>query len=549
MIASLKNVTLSTPLDNSRVNPAYRTILGLAPNQSSDANLLSVKFYQGVKGPPPEFDNAGDARFSDCDTFARVILNEVQLVYLQAQVLALVDYLNEGVLVVLTTAESPSSPSLRPSLSPPKPPLSTSRHIPPTPPPTQATSSASSSSSSSLFEVESQVFHVIIPQSPEETEHLSLRFGKLAATHHIFSHDRGAETYVKLSDVNFSCSDRRYPGRDCLLLTECPIEVNLHVQLPTPLEEPIAVDVDISDIRLKLSQEQYASIIHAVDGNITYEDTNLREIEDFPDFTAAPATTSVTHAGTTIDMDDRRSIAFSLAMNKMSLTMVSKTNQKPIAVATASQTTVTANLLPREEKIVTKISLHSLEVLDSRQVASSRRQFKKLFTQRSKGNNDVEKDSSLDLFTLEHVNYSASNSAEVLICINAPQITVLPDLIASLVDFVSVDRRVPTVVASSQVVAPAVASSQKVKVKTSGCRLVLVEMSTLDASQQLTQIAVCHGNFELSYEYKVGYLKVRVRARYLFVVFVVLVFVFGLHFRTSFLLLTIGIFYPQGHPS
>ena len=111
MDASLDDLSVSTPAANDRVHDSYKIILGLAPGVTS--SLVSIAYFKSTPPPPGLFFTEADAEltapytgFEGCDTFAHVTLSKIRFVHLQAQLLMLVQYVQEGILDVLADPSS-----------------------------------------------------------------------------------------------------------------------------------------------------------------------------------------------------------------------------------------------------------------------------------------------------------------------------------------------------------------------------------------------------------------------------------------------------------
>ena len=490
--ASLDNLQLSTPEDNSRLYPDFKTILSIAPSHST--SLLTVEFFKGSQTrkqlveTSPHF-SAADLVSVDatCETFAHVVLSPMRFVFLQAQILALVDYVNEGLLAIILPPDArevrtPSLSSAPEILLPP---------IEDAPP--------------ALFKIEAQTFTILIPQSPQKPEAMSLHLTSLTVLHQNLPDGAGGQTSLTLTDVLLKSDSSAS-------LIETPINVSMQVTLPPPLAETdedksLKVKMQISDVTLTLAHDQYSDVMFTLDGNIGNDDPHLRD--DISD--QISLNHLETHAGTTIDLDDRKIVHFTLGIETLGLVFLSS-DTAPLAKLVAYSATIHADVLPLQDTIVSTITLQSLDIVDRRAVAASRH-FKHMFSSDGSDSNEA-------LFVLKHMKNSATNDTTVELAINSPRIVLLPDLISEMLAFVTVDGRatanemdhldmmlderhssiqhdssLPPSVSSLAAAAAAAPPTEKsvITITTTDCSIVCVDL--LDSTrQQLTQSIVLQGD-------------------------------------------------------
>ena len=100
----LDDLRLASP-EMGRTDAMYRTILGLASSKSE--SLLDVRFCSGPKAVAAcGLDDVDPASF---EALAEITLSPMRIVYIQAQVLALVEYATAGILGTLTAQAASSA--------------------------------------------------------------------------------------------------------------------------------------------------------------------------------------------------------------------------------------------------------------------------------------------------------------------------------------------------------------------------------------------------------------------------------------------------------
>ena len=103
MAASLDDISITTP-SNDRVNEDYNCIFGLASSVSS--SLLEIKYFKNSANEAKKLDCFADVE--NVETFCHVSISKIRFVHIQAQILILTDYIQNGILGVVGGAKEGS---------------------------------------------------------------------------------------------------------------------------------------------------------------------------------------------------------------------------------------------------------------------------------------------------------------------------------------------------------------------------------------------------------------------------------------------------------
>jgi hypothetical protein len=178
MRATLGNFTVTTP-QMGRTHEQYHTLLGLAPGKSN--GLLSICYIQGKTAMSAVNDdnllkNVRTDTSNDLGAWALVTISPMRMVYIQAQVLALVEYATEGILGALTSQAASSAA-------------------------VAASEMASSGSERKVFVVRTTGFEVLLPERATNELHFSVKTGALSAEYTALPEPGGGVARVSLSGV------------------------------------------------------------------------------------------------------------------------------------------------------------------------------------------------------------------------------------------------------------------------------------------------------------------------------------------------------------
>eukprot|EP00547_Thalassionema_nitzschioides_P008181 CAMPEP_0194228780 /NCGR_PEP_ID=MMETSP0156-20130528/43548_1 /TAXON_ID=33649 /ORGANISM="Thalassionema nitzschioides, Strain L26-B" /LENGTH=3225 /DNA_ID=CAMNT_0038961301 /DNA_START=77 /DNA_END=9754 /DNA_ORIENTATION=- len=407
------DLSITTPL--SSANKRYHTMLGLAPNVSS--SLLTVRYQNGKRAISGTVGTVGEdkAKYESC---AEIIISPVQFVYLHAQVMTLVRYVNDGILGAIAARAASSAANAALEIA------------------------ASGSQSDKLFQINAVGFDLLLPESATTNRYLVVHAGDLLVKYIAKPHPGGGIAIVSLGEVLLN---------DDLgaLLVEKPFYMKNDVKLPaagigTLDEQAMRVDVCISTAAFLLSKEHYALLLSFLDKNIGEEFSFLRPSADFELIQVDSPNNgeerilfpqplqNLTHAGVE-DVVNNTRMYVTVTIDAMSLDIFAIAKEEPLARMKAVKMLVAMDFLPDQQRMKIKNTLHNLSCQDTRQVSADR-QFTYLFSQ------NLEESAVQDVFVVAYEKDTEEKSTDITITIGSPRITLIPDLLADLLDFVSSDK-------------------------------------------------------------------------------------------------------------
>ena len=420
----LGDVRMATPADMGSTLPAYRTLIGLAPGHSD--SLLTVKYCVGDDAierlglPNPERRTL--------EACAEVELSPMRMVYIQSQIMALVEYITEGILGALTAQAATSAAEAAKDFS-------------------------SSTLGEKFFLIKANAFDVVLPQAACSDKTVTVRAGTLAVEYRILPEPGGGEARVSLSDVSL----RDTSGN---LMQEAPIRMDLHVTLPpddmgTLDDQAMRVNIEISEAAFVVSKSQYGQLLCMLSENMGEEQLFLREenasippkMSQALDAgesrkTSVPSSgenkSVMTHAGVAVVVRSRR-IYLRLNIKVLALQLCGSSIFDPIVRIAAVEAAICWTQLPDQFTSKSDVSLRNL-VCDDWRKKSMNRQYRALISQ---GRSAGSADGDLDFFRVTYT--SRKDASDVDLRIGAPQIVFIPDAIADILSFLRVenDSKVP----------------------------------------------------------------------------------------------------------
>jgi len=409
----LGDVRISTPAINS-TKLMYRSLLGLAPSYS--ASLLSVHYFVGRRPLHSAIlDQSIDK--AKCEAYAAVELSPMRFVYIQAQVLTLVEYINDGILGAITARAAASAANV-------------------------AVDIVSSEVGEKVFSIKAVGFDLILPEAASSPKHFIVHAGDLSIHHRVFSDPGGSATTLSLSGVSL------HDGLTDTMVDK-PIKLNVKVDLPPHATGSVECDtifaaIEISKASFLLTRAQYRQVMHMLDCNIGESDPFLREVFD-PKLVNLDATevqekasddTSrhITHAGLAI-VENTKKINLDLRIELLSLEICNTDLSDPLAKISAANTRINMKLIPDQDQLKYEIMLHHL-ICEDRRLKSANRPFRNLISQ-SHGGQKVE---SSDVFFVSVSNDKMLHKTDVSLILGAPQVVIVPDAIADILSFLSLEE-------------------------------------------------------------------------------------------------------------
>ena len=417
----LGDLRVATPL--SSVNESYRTILGLSANSSS--SLLSVKYYDGNRALQSRSGKDDKTGFDNVETYAEIVISPMRFVYLQAQVMTLVDYVNDGILGALAAQAASKAANAALELA------------------------ASGNQGNKIFALKAVGFDMILPESAISDRFFLLRTSDMSVRYTGFPHPGGATALVSLGEVLLS-------DESSVSVVEDPLHATIDVKLRpegigTLDEQAMRVNVQISRASFLLSKEHYSQIMLTLEGNISEQNSYLRSLAssdsvdmatpgsefcaDDADERPASVETyqAMTHAGVEFVIKQSR-MYVTLKMDAMSLETFKVGRADSLVRVEAVRMVVGMDFIPDQQQTTMRVALHNLTCQDKRQ-QSSGRQFTYLFDRASVGADEKE------VFEVTYVKDENTRRTNVEMRIGSPRIIVIPDVVADLLDFVSISNQ------------------------------------------------------------------------------------------------------------
>jgi hypothetical protein len=414
----LGDLRMRTP-DMGRTLPAYRTLIGLAPGRSD--SLLTIKYCVGASSiatmSVPTIDTS---RLEAC---AEVELSPMRIVYIHAQIMALVEYITEGILGALAARAASSAAEA-------------------------AKEMANSVVGEKFFLVKATAFDLILPQAATSEKVISIHAGSLNVGYRMFPVPGGGEANVSLADVSLKST----LGKP---LQEKPIRMDIFVKLPpdevgTFEDQAMRITIDTSQATFLVSKSQYAQILRTLsenmgDGELYLRDNRLEaapsQLVSRKDETQGASSDSVnadmTHAGVAAVIKLRR-LYLNVKVSILALELCGLDMLDPIIRIAAVNCGVNLKQIPDEERMSCDVSLGNLVCNDRRAIANSR-QYRSLIDQRiSEGTNKAE-----DMFYVEYK--SERLTTQIDLKVGSPIVVFIPDAISEVLGFLRVMDDSPAV--------------------------------------------------------------------------------------------------------
>ena len=407
--ASLGNIRISTP-DMGRTHQNYRTLLGLSPGKSD--SLLSVFYAKGKAGIATVQDGRAA---SDLAALAHVTISPMRMVYIQAQVLALVEYATQGILGALTSQAASSAANA-------------------------AAEMTTSELKKKLFIVRATGFEVLLPETAYNDHYCSVKTGVLSADYTALPDEQGGEAKVSISDV--MVADIR--GTE---MQGSRIEMGMDVVLPpegigTLDDQAFRIKISMSSASFVLFKHQYQQILSTLDKNIGEPDVFLRDDDLDVNMLSQtmtgelsqnePIPENLTHAGVTFVQNPRR-MYIDITIDSLSFDLRGENINDKIVRLHADRAVAGLVLLPHEDKFSARVSLRDLVCWDERVEAIGRNERALI----SQDNADEMEQKFFDV----SFEKTGQEKTEVGLFVGSPRLVLLPDAINELLGFIIDDNR------------------------------------------------------------------------------------------------------------
>lgn len=391
---SLGDLRIATPENLGKTLPEYRTLLGL--EHGTSGSLLTVKYFEGrqsIEGLNIELEQK-----EEYEAVAFVELSPMRFCYIQSQVMTLVGYMTDGILGALTAQTAISAAEA-------------------------AKDFANSVSAHSYFSIRATSFEIIVPEAAYRDEQIRLKTASLDVDYYMYSDTRGSDIRVTLSDLMM----KGHHDKD---LQEAPIHLSTTVKMPmvgigSLDDQAMRVNAGISEAKFVLTKDQYSQIMNTLEKNISETAMFLRE-----DDLSGQIVTSAkdTHTGVQLDESTQR-LYFILDIKEVSLELNGRDREDPLVRLTATETTISMDMIPDLEVFAVKALLQNLVCEDCRLVALGR-QSRFLMDQCE----FVDKVENKDLFQIDYRQEKATTDIDLTL--GSPQVVLIPDLISEVLLFV-----------------------------------------------------------------------------------------------------------------
>ncbi len=391
---SLGDLKLATPENSGRTLPDYRTLLGM--EQGRSGSLLTVKYCEGQEAIETlDIELAGEENF---EAVGVVELSPMRFCFIQSQVMTLSGYITDGILGALTAQAAITAAEA-------------------------AKDFANSVAGHYYFSIRATSFEAIIPEAAYRGEQIRLKTASLDVDYYMYSDARGSDARVVLSNLMMEGNMKKE-------LQESPINLSLDVKMPmlgigSLDDQAMRVKAEISTARFILTKHQYSQIMSTLEKNLSETALFLRE-----DDLSGQIITSAnqTHSGVQLDLSTQR-MYFILDIKEVSLVLNGRDKTDPLVRLTATETTISMDMLPDLEKSSITALLQDLICEDCRLVAQRRQS--RFLIDRSEIVDEV---GNRDIFQVKYC--QEKDATDIDLTLGSPQVVLIPDLISEVLLFV-----------------------------------------------------------------------------------------------------------------
>ena len=414
IVGSDDNIRVAIAVDDLRIdsvamgrtNPEYRTIFGLASGRSD--GILSVQYNAGKRALASLPASMTSSDTVGCEAFGEVKLSPMRMVYIQAQVLALVEYATEGILGVVTAKVVASAAQAAAEL-------------------------ATSNGAKKKFVVRAGGFEILLPQAAYKSQYFSASVGSLYVDFSSMP-DSSAEAIISIHE--FLMGDMLSES-----LLQDPVQMDITAILKpdtvgTKDDQAIRVDILISKACFIVSKSQYNQILATLDENIGEQDLYLRDSSVYAVLPATIKDEELTHAGALYN-DNPRRIYLNVVIGSLSMMLCEADQYEPLIRLSAADAIIDLKLLSDCGKTVTSVTFSDLSCDDER-LKSLSRQHRSLIYQTKKFKGKMGTKNEVFFASYESDNNGTSIA---LLKIGSPRIVVIPDIISDLLKFLSAERK------------------------------------------------------------------------------------------------------------
>ncbi len=495
---SLGDLRLEVPA-KTKILPQYSTILGLSSNFSS--SLLCLTYGKGTLALEScPFDNIDREK---TEMFINVSLSPMRFVYVQSQILTLVEYITEGVLGALTRRVASTAAQAAYQMA------------------------QAESVGENIFHVKAAGIDLVLPQAAYSPENFALHVGKLFVRFKTFPTPGEAVAAIALNEVTMKCNK----GESVI---ESPIRMDIDVKLapitaPTLDDQAMRVAIMISRAEIILSRHNYIQIMKTLESNIGEMNSFLRDEDNLKNnvrrgskMLPTSSTPTLTHGGAE-EVIVKKRMYLTFKFQELVLEMCNESQSDAILSINALETTILMRMFPEEEKMEVDATLQDLVIEDRRLIALTRH-FRHLMRQVT----DSTAASDPDVFKLKYIQVKRDEIVDqsINIDLGRPQVVFIPDLVSDALGFFQKDDppntiqvkqeekdglfdNIQVLESSSSLNYEQRAPNTKTldfKLKTADCRFVLIDMGTGTtalnnaSSSECTEAIVLQGQTEATAE-------------------------------------------------
>jgi hypothetical protein len=243
--------------------PEYRCVLGMSSSyscsdsDSAKSSLFTAKFQKGFA---LEHASRPSERF---DVIASAHLSPMKCCVVQCQLLSFMNYMNVGVLDTLNTATAVTV-AVSPTAASSSQSQGQETTSSPAPEPAQETSTLLGSSQ--LFIANAAGFEVVVPEAPDSPHFISAGITSFEASYHLKANKSG-DAMLEMKGLTAKTHNSQDSPSPLI-----PEDIVMRVKASVPAEqgqgdEPIDVDIHISQARVFISKTQYAQITKTIECN------------------------------------------------------------------------------------------------------------------------------------------------------------------------------------------------------------------------------------------------------------------------------------------
>ncbi len=471
---------------SSKILPQYSTILGLSSQFSS--SLLCIELRKG-----PLAISTSTFDYLDKELTEMVIdvsLSPMRFVHIQAQVLTLVEYVNEGVLGALTQRVASSAAQVALELS------------------------QKELVGRNIFYVRASGFDLVLPQASYSSEFFALHIGIMSVHFTAFPSPGEGAAVITLEEVTMKCN------RDEEII-ETPIRLDVNVSLaplsaPTLDDQAMRIMVSTSKAEFVITRQHYLQIMSTLESNIGELNSFLRdnnvEIESKNRVSYNKSTAPIYTHGGVEEVIIKKRMYMTFKFEELVLHLCDETNIDSILSVNAVETNIQVRLFPHEDSMQVDATLNDL-VVEDRRISTINRHFRKLVRQ-------VEDTNTMDpdVFKLQYFQSKTDQMQSINIELGRPQLVFIPDLIVDVIRFFNKENSLPESieisagnlssksldkldesfsVSDSIDVRRKLSKTLHFKLNTNDCRLVLLDMGTTS----WTETIVLQGQTEAKAEH------------------------------------------------